>query len=260
MKKLFELLERHKLLAPAADDTTDTGAAASPANEPDAQPSILDVDGTPAANEPPAGAPADNPSAAEPSAAANGKSILDPSDEGTDGADAGAKAKDVKKPEPDGLDEIKGVDGLEYAQGELEELKTLCKDHSLDPKAAQAILDWQAKFAKVADEKRTESLQSEMMEFVRKESEKNRNLVRKEWGEDPAVVAENEAAVARAMRKFSDDGFRKLMNESGLCNHPDVVRFVMKVGKAISDDRFISGRNGGGVKQDLAHRMFPESK
>lgn len=267
MKKLFEMLYSHKLLAPAPADTADTGTAGTPA-DPGPQDTATN---NPANNILNAPQTDDNPDAGT-----AGKNILEnevdsqqkpsgmtldnaagkPGEDGT----AGKPATDATNAGPDGLDDVKGVDGFEYAQGEIDEFKALCKDHSVTPKAAQALLDWQAKFAKAADEKRAADLQSEMTEFVRKESEKNWNLVRKEWGEDPATVAENEAAVARAMRKFSDDGFRKLVNESGLCNHPDMVRFVLKVGKAISDDRFISGRNGGGVKQDLAHRMFPESK
>lgn len=259
MKTLFDLMQRHRLLAPEPGDNPDAGSAggADTAPAPGAGNNILDASpagepGTPTGDNP--------PSAGQPPAAPDGKNLLDPTGKpGQDGPADNPAGKDAIKTGPDGLDTLAGVEGFEYAEGEIDDLKALCKEHSLPVEAAKAVLDWQAKFAKVADEKRAADLQGEMTEFVRKESDKNFDLVRKEWGTDPAAVAENEAAVARAMRAFADDGFRKLMNESGLCNHPDVVRFVLKVGKAISDDRFIVGRNGGGAKPDLAHRMFPGS-
>ena len=96
--------------------------------------------------------------------------------------------------------------------------------------------------------------------YAQYQGQKTQEKSAKAAAEYNAQVAENEAAVARAMRAFADEGFRKLMNESGLGNHPDVVRFVVKAGKAITDDRFIVGGNGGAAKKDLAHRMFPNAK
>lgn len=254
MKKLFKLLNGQNYLAEQAGAPADAGASTTtPA---DNTQTVVGGATTPA--EPPAGepAPSNTPAPAQPS------TLLDPA--GQPGAavpaDDTTAGKDVNKAAPEALADIKGADGLEYAEGEIDELKTLCSENKIPPQAAQAILDWQAKFAKVADEKRTQAVQTEMADFVQKEAAKNLKLVHQEWGTDPATVAENEAAVARAISTFADEGFRKLMNESGLGNHPDVVRFVLKVGKAISDDRFIVGRNGGGTKPDLAHRMFPNAK
>ncbi|MGN1058616.1 MAG: hypothetical protein ACI4Q7_04625 [Candidatus Avelusimicrobium sp.] len=256
MKTLFDLMQRHRLLAPEPDDHTDAGSAGGAD-----QGNSLDTGFRDHARNDGGEKGKNILSGVDSRLQPSGMTLEDPTDKaGQDGPAAKTADKDATKNGPDGLDTLAGVEGFEYAEGEIDELKALCKEHSLPAEAAKAVLDWQAKFAKVADEKRAADLQGEMTEFVRNESEKNFHLVRKEWGTDPAAVAENEAAVARAMRAFADDGFRKLMNESGLCNHPDVVRFVLKVGKAISDDRFITGRNGGGAKLDLAHRMFPNSK
>ena len=262
MKRLFKLLDGLNCLAHQAGVPADAGAGGT---EPHAStPSVLDGTAAPAQSSaaPAEGAATPAQSSAAPAQPTANTTILDTTGQpGAAGpADDKTAGKDVNKAAPEALADIKGADGLEYAEGEIDELKALCTENKISPQAAQAILDWQAKFAKVADDKRTQAVQEEMAEFVRKEAEKNLKIVHQEWGTDPAQVAENEAAVARAMRAFADEGFRKLMNESGLGNHPDVVRFVVKAGKAITDDRFIVGGNGGAAKKDLAHRMFPNAK
>lgn len=276
MKRLFKLLDGLNCLAHQAGVPADAGAGGT---EPHAStPSVLDGTAAPAegaatpaqssaapaegAADPAQSSAAPAQSSAAPAQPTANTTILDTTGQpGAAGpADDKTAGKDVNKAAPEALADIKGADGLEYAEGEIDELKALCTENKISPQAAQAILDWQAKFAKVADDKRTQAVQEEMAEFVRKEAEKNLKIVHQEWGTDPAQVAENEAAVARAMRAFADEGFRKLMNESGLGNHPDVVRFVVKAGKAITDDRFIVGGNGGAAKKDLAHRMFPNAK
>lgn len=153
---------------------------------------------------------------------------------------------------------LQGVEGMEYAQGELDELTAIAQKHNIPQAAAADILQWQAKFASQAAAHLDEELAAEIKQHVRNEAVKNAKLVHQEWGTDPKTVADNEAAVALAMRQFADDDFKALMQSTGLGSHPAVVRVMLKVGKAISDDKFIAGNKGGGSEpKDLAHRMFP---
>ena len=124
---------------------------------------------------------------------------------------------------------LTGIEGMEYAKGELDELSALAKKHNLPNEAATEILQWQAKFAKEAAAKMDEQISNEIKQTVHDEAVKNAALVHKEWGTDPKVVAANEAAVALAMRHFADDDFKALMNSTGLGSHPAVVRVMLKV-------------------------------
>lgn len=150
-----------------------------------------------------------------------------------------------------------GVEGMEYAPGELDALNALAGKHALPKEAVTEILQWQAKYANVAQEKLGERVQEEIKQHVQTVSRENAKRVHAEWGQDPQTVAANEAAVARAMRAFADEDFRTLMQQTGLGNHPAMVRVMLKVGKAIGDDRFIAGNGGGGSEKSLAERMFP---
>lgn len=175
---------------------------------------------------------------------------------GTTGEDVTDKTAEVKPGEDKSLDEIKGLDTMTYAEGELDELKALCKDNGISAKTANAILAWQDKYAQRTDEAIAKRVNGEIQEYIKAEAARNIDLVHKEWGADKATIAQNEADVARVVNQFADADFKKLMNESGIGNNPAMVRFVLKIGRAIANDRFIGGNRGGGAT-DVAHRMFP---
>ena len=72
--------------------------------------------------------------------------------------------------------------------------------------------------------------------------------------------------VKRAMDKFAPEGskLRTLLNESGYGNHPEWVRFVSAIGKAMAEDRAGGLGTGGGNKQlteeERALRLYPSMK
>ena len=69
---------------------------------------------------------------------------------------------------------------------------------------------------------------------------------RKAWADevlaDPEIGGANlektQAIAARALDALAPPEFRSFLNETGLGNHPAMVRFVYNVGKAISEDGF----------------------
>lgn len=66
------------------------------------------------------------------------------------------------------------------------------------------------------------------------------------------------AAGRRAMDAFGTHALKSLLNETRLGNHPELVRFIARVGKAISDDTFVSGDRSAGTRgADMASRLYP---
>ncbi|WP_443747237.1 hypothetical protein [Asticcacaulis solisilvae] len=66
------------------------------------------------------------------------------------------------------------------------------------------------------------------------------------------------AAGSRAMDAFGTPQLKSLLNETRLGNHPELVRFIARVGKAISDDTFVSGDRSAGTRgADMASRLYP---
>ena len=120
----------------------------------------------------------------------------------------------------------------------------VAKDLDLPQEAAQKVLDKvapviQARQAKVAEQARadwaTESQSDE--EF---------------GGEN--LTANLEIAKS-SLNAFGTDAFKSLLSESGLGNHPEVIRFMYRAGKAISEDGYVGNSQGanakGGIPKDF---------
>jgi len=70
--------------------------------------------------------------------------------------------------------------------------------------------------------------------------------------------------IAHAARdQFGTKEFKELLEVSGLAKHPEVIRYFLKVGKAVSGDSFVGGRKeGNGSPKDfnqIAAKMYPNS-
>ena len=55
-------------------------------------------------------------------------------------------------------------------------------------------------------------------------------------------LQQNLAVAKRAMDEMGGPEFIRMLAETGMGSHPEVVRFVYRAGKAISEDTFVSGR------------------
>ena len=118
------------------------------------------------------------------------------------------------------------------------------KDLDLPQEAAQKVLDKvapviQARQAKVAEQARadwaTESQSDE--EFGGENLEANLEIAKS------------------SLKEFGTDALKSLLQESGLGNHPEVIRFMYRAGKAISEDGYVGNSQGanakGGIPKDF---------
>lgn len=82
---------------------------------------------------------------------------------------------------------------------------------------------------------------------------------------DPEIGGPHlEANVAHAravINKYGSPAFVAALNETGLGNHPELVRFVVNIGKAAADDgTLVSGARGGAGQKTLADNLYPDMK
>ena len=54
---------------------------------------------------------------------------------------------------------------------------------------------------------------------------------------------ENIAVAVKARDSFGTSEFNEMLDSSGLGNHPEMIRFLNRVGKAISEDSVVVGGN-----------------
>ena len=121
----------------------------------------------------------------------------------------------------------------------------VAKELDLPQEAAQKVLD---KVAPV--------IQARQAEQVEK--------ARVEWAEDSKSDEEfggetfnaNIEVAKTALNAFGTVPFKQLLSESGLGNHPEVIRFMYRAGKAISEDSYVGNSQGANAKSNGIPKDF----
>jgi hypothetical protein len=171
-------------------------------------------------------------------------------DAGTAG-DGGASKPNLKpeagKPEgaPETYTTFKVPEGVVLEQAAVDKFNTVAKELNLSQAQAQRLVDFQTEAIKVAGE-------NSMKEFE-KMQESWKQETRKALGSN----ADKELGfAAKARDTFVSKEFRAVLNDSGLANHPEVIKFLVTIGKAISEDSFPEGKPGGGGKKSNAEILY----
>ncbi len=210
--------------------------------------------GDPAATETP-GADQANP-AADPTAAdaapdtgngADTSNLLgDPDDAGKE---ADGEGKGEKLGAPDHYADFVVPKGLPVDRQGMAEFKQVAADLGLTQEQAQSLVDLQAGRIQAAAAEQSAALEKQQADWqadVRKDTEIG--------GSDMAA----RVGVAKtAIAKFGSPELRKVLTETGLGNHPELVRFAYRVGKAMSDDGVILPTSPG--RQRTAKDFYPNS-
>jgi len=146
--------------------------------------------------------------------------------------------------------EFKAPEGQQFDPEVMNSFSEIAKELNLPQDAAQKMVD---KVAPKILERQMQALET----------------VRNEWAESARVDKEfggeklndNLVTAKKALDTFGTPELRKLLNGSGLGNHPEMIRLMYRAGKAISEDRFVGGTRGGqkaGPKgfNDLASALY----
>lgn len=74
-------------------------------------------------------------------------------------------------------------------------------------------------------------------------------------------IQDTVAAATRAMDRFGTPGLREALIMTGAGNHPEVIRFVARVGRATAEDRFVvaAGASAGGARS-AAEVLYPAQR
>jgi hypothetical protein len=138
-------------------------------------------------------------------------------------------------------------DGVDIDSTAAEEFTTLAKELKLPAAEAQRVADIAIKMAQRQAEQTAKVVQGWA----------DQSRADKEFGGDNLDA--NLAIAKKAIDAFGSPDLRALLNESGLGNHPEFIRFALKAGKAISDDTFVKGGNPAATNNmPLEKRMYPD--
>jgi len=166
----------------------------------------------------------------------------DGSSDGDDDADAGGA--------PETYAEFNLPEGVEANEKLTERFIEVSKKLNLSQEAAQEVVDLH--FANL-----TEMGQSQADQLAAAEQSWVESLPNdKEFG--GTNYKENLALVAKGVDAVGNAEFKKLMNDTRLGNHPEMVRLLYKVGKMVSEDKFNAGEGEGRETKTAAEVLYPE--
>lgn len=160
--------------------------------------------------------------------------------------DAPVENKDAPADKPIAY-EFKLPDGMELDQAQTDEFKAIAQKLKLPADEAQKLVDLVAK----RETARTEAHVAQVAQWA--ESVKTD----KEIGGDKLTET---IATAKKAIDLGPPELKALLNESGLGNHPAVVKWAYAVGKALSEDKFVPGSKApASTQKSIEERLYPNS-
>lgn len=167
--------------------------------------------------------------------------VTTPSTDATSTQTTETKATEAQVPESY---EFAMPEGVQLDKTAADEFTAIAKELKLDQATAQKVADIGAKMAQRQTEAHTKLVET-WTEAVKSD---------KEIGGDK--LAENLGVARKALETFGTPELKDVLNMTGFGNHPEVIKAFYKIGKAISEDRFVTG-GAKGPETDVAKRMFP---
>lgn len=203
-------------------------------------------------------APAEETTAATPEGTATEADSEEPlvdnsllGDEPEEGAAPEGEAKNPEdEPEkdegaPEKYEAFKFSEGREIPADMVEAFSKEAKELNLSQAKAQKLVT---------------SLKPSISGYLQKEARRNADAWREASINDAEFGGENfkssMAIAGKAYKEFASPALRKLVDASGLGNHPEFVRMFWKIGKSMSGD---SGVEGGRKPIEKPYRRFPHS-
>lgn len=130
--------------------------------------------------------------------------------------------------------EFKAPEGQELDTEFVKVYSEVAKELNLTQENAQKLIDKVSPVIQQQQMARIEALRTEWADQSKSD---------KEFGGEK--LEENLGIAKQALDKFGSNELKDLLNASGLGNHPELIRFFVKAGKALSADTFVGGHQEG---------------
>jgi hypothetical protein len=146
---------------------------------------------------------------------------------------------------PEKYTDFKLPDGLKFDPALVEPFNAVAKELGLSQDGAQKIVDLQAQSVKAEIDARLDGFNKQV----------------EGWGEASKKLFGTDfekqfGLAAKAVERFGDADLKTLLRESGLGNHPSIIKAFNKIGAMMSEDQPVDGRRAGGEAKTTAELMF----
>ncbi|HEV2133795.1 MAG TPA: hypothetical protein VGR47_05985 [Terracidiphilus sp.] len=139
-------------------------------------------------------------------------------------------------------------EGTEYDPEVLGAYAGAAKEAGLTQDAAQKLIE---KMAPALAARQVDQVQAIHKEWL------DASTADKEFGGEK--LPENLGVARKTLEKFGSPELRALLDETGLGNHPEVIRFFYRAGKAISEDKFVGGNVGNTARANPASVLYDKT-
>lgn len=153
---------------------------------------------------------------------------------------------------PDTYADFAMPEGVTVDSALLSEATPLFKELGLTQEQAQKLVDFQAKQVQASSQSQVDAFNQLMNDW----QEQSRND--KEFGGDK--FDENIAVARSAIDKFGTPELKQLLEEHGVGNHPEVIRFMVKIGKLTAEDVPGGTTTPTSKAQDRVSLLYPNDR
>ncbi|MGV3930473.1 peptidase [Citrobacter braakii] len=152
----------------------------------------------------------------------------------------GDKPDDDKDKKQEGAPEayeFKPAEGVELDTEALKDFEPVARELNLTNEQAQKLVDAYPKILAGVQQRQADAWQATTEQWAADVK------ADKEIGGDK--LTGNLSAAQRALDQFGTPELKEYLNTTGLGNHPDLVKTFVKIGKAMSEDGMVSGKENG---------------
>jgi len=151
-------------------------------------------------------------------------------------ADAGTEGSDTP---PDTYADFVMPEGVTLDEALTAEATPIFKEMGATQEQAQKLMDIAAKQVQASSQKQVDDF-NQLLKDWRTQSENDG-----EFGGDK--FDENVKIARNAITKYGTPELQQLLNDHGVGNHPEVVRFMVRVGRTLKED--VPGSTGGATSK-----------
>ena len=227
---------------PAAAALTDTLLTSAPAASEAATPD------TTSQGKPGEGAKAPGSTSETKAPAKADDKVTDGKDTQEDGKGEGDKGEPEGKPKdgtPEAL-ELKLPEGVQADEQLMTEFKALAQESGLKGPQAQKVVDLYVNALKKQAETSAQLAEKQILGW--------RDAVKSDEEMGGAAYEKNAALAKRGFEKFATPELKQILNATGLGDHPELVRFCMRIGKSMSEGSY----SGGSAPVVGQEKQFPD--
>jgi hypothetical protein len=169
---------------------------------------------------------------------------------GTEGKTGTAQSKPIEAAPADF--QLKLPEALQKDEASVTQFKAMAKELQLSGEQAQKLLDSSYALSEKKASEAKSSWEKQQKEWT------DAAKADKEYG--GADFEKNVSIAKKAIAKFTDEETRTFLNESGLGNHPGLLRAFFRAGKSIAEDSIATtpgGSKGATSDEERLSTWFP---